>query len=236
LVALGCFFVLGVAHYHKLIHRILNGRKLLLGLVVSMLSASASFASVLINLGGGELFQSNGTSPIPAGSLLQLVASTSDSVFTSPTPTSFTGGSADDIVVASFAAPDNSGSFAQPITLNLSGSLDAGDPLLLRWWPSLTISASTPGTGATFGQFRTDATENFSDSGWFVPADGSNIALNFLDTAGGGTEPNSAGTASFSTTAVPETSTVMCAGLCAALLLIHAIRRHMLRFGLQRTR
>ena len=200
-------------------------KKRIVGFAALIISASACFATVTINLGGGELFQSDGTTPIPAGALLQLVASTADNVFTLPTPTSFTGGSADDIVVASFAAPDNSGFFAQPVVLTLSGNLDAGDPLLLRWWPSLTVSSSTPGTGATFGQFRTDATENFSTSGWVVPSDGSTITLNFLDMAGGGTEPNSAGTASFTTTAVPETSTVVCGSLCAALLLVHAIRR-----------
>ena len=184
-----------------------------------------AYGSVTINLSAGELFQSDGTTPIPTGSLLQLVASTTDNVFTSPSPTSFTGGSADDQVVATFDSNDflGPGSTISAISFSLGGNLNAGDELLLRWWPSLTIASSTPGSGTPFGQFRTDAVENGSDTGWFVPADGSTIALNFLDTAGGGSEPNSAGTASF-TTAVPEPSTLAVL-LIGGILLAPRIRR-----------
>jgi hypothetical protein len=98
---------------------------------------------------------------------------------------------------------------------------------MLRWWPTLTTASPTPGFSTPFGQFRTDATENFSNSGWFVPADGSTISLNFLtpNAGGDGSEPESAGRAAFTTTAVPEVSTVVCAFLCAGALGFHAIRR-----------
>src|SRR5881392_677407 len=184
--------------------------KFLLPLSALLLASLTASADVTINLGAAELFQSDGTTPIPLGSLLQLVASTTDSTFTLPTPASFTGGSADDLVVSSFASNNNagSGSFSGPIVFTLSGNLNAGDPLMLRWWPTLTLASPSPGFSTPFGQFRTDAVENFSDTGWFVPADGSTISLNFLDTAGGGSEPNSAGTASFLTAAIPEPSTL----------------------------
>jgi hypothetical protein len=201
--------------------------KLLLALTALMLSSISAFATITINLGAAELFQSDGTTPIPSGSLLQLVASTTDSVFTTPSPSSFTGGSADDVVVSSFGSNNNAGpgSFAGPIVFTLSGNLTAGDPLMLRWWPTLTTGSSSPGFSTPFGQFRTDAVENSSDTGWFVPADGSTISLNFLDIAGGGTEPNSAGAASFMTAAaIPEPSTLACLMLGGGALFL-AVRR-----------
>jgi hypothetical protein len=58
-----------------------------------------------------------------------------------------------------------------------------------------------------------------------VPADGSTITLNFLDTAGGGSEPNSAGTASFTTpTAIPEPSVLALALIGGAGLFLRARR------------
>ncbi len=201
----------------------------MLGFTALLMTAAPVGATVTINLEAAVLFQSDGTTAIPMDSLIQLVASTTDSAVTLPSTTSFTGGSADDVILASFGSNNagGPGSFLQPIIFSLTGNLNTGDELMLRWWPSLTVSSSTPGTGATFGQFRTDAVENGSNIAWVVPADGSTVDLNFKDLAFGGTEPNSAGTASFSTTAVPETSTVLCAGLCAVLLLAHAARRRL---------
>jgi len=204
--------------------------RVLLGSTALLISSLSAYASVTINLGGDELFQSDDTTPIPLNSLIQLVASTTDSTFTLPTTTSFTGGSADDQVIASFGSNNSSGpgSFLQPVMFSYSGNFNAGDPLILRWWPSLTTGALTPGA-TTFGQFRTDNVENFSTIAWVAPADGTTNDLNFLDTAGGGSEPNSAGAASFTTAPIPETSTVVCAFLCAGALAFHAIRRRAAR-------
>ena len=198
--------------------------KIIFALAATLVTASAAMATVTINLGADVLFQSDGTTPIPTGALVQLVASTLDNTFTAPTATSFTGGSTDDVVLANLVA-GAPGEFAAPVVLNLSGNLTTGDELMLRWWPTLTISSSTPGTGATFGQFRTDSIENFSDIAWVVPGDPSNVGLNFLDTAGGGTEPNSAGRAAFSVTAVPEPSTWTVAAIVATSLGAHFLRR-----------
>jgi PEP-CTERM motif len=196
---------------------------------VVLATAVAASATVTLNVGAEVLFQSDGTTPIPAGSLIQLLASTTDSVFTAPTPSSFIGGSADDVILESFAAPDNSGFAGDDIVVTLSGNLNAGDPLLLRWWPTLTLASSTPGAGTPYGQFRTDVTENFSDSGWFIPSDGSVISLNFLDESSGiapNPEPDSAGTASF--VVVPEPST-FALGALGALGLVLVRRRSIKR-------
>ena len=60
--------------------------KSLLLIATLLLTAFGARASITINLGGDELFQSNGTTPIPLGSLIQLVASTTDNTFSNPTP------------------------------------------------------------------------------------------------------------------------------------------------------
>jgi hypothetical protein len=182
-------------------------KKLLL--LASMFAASAAYADITINLSAGELFESDGTTAFPMNGLLQLVVSTQDSLFTTPTPSSFTGGSADDMVLASFGANDfaGPGSAQAAITFALNSAITTGDPLLLRWWPTLTTASLSPGAGTSFGQFRTDAIENSSDISWNVPADGATDALNFVTMSYAGTEPDSAGIASMMTAAVPEPST-----------------------------
>jgi len=198
--------------------------KSVLAIATLLITSLAASASVTINLGGAELFQSDGTTPIPTGSLIQLVVSTADNTFNLPSPTSFTGGSADDQILASFGTNDSSGpgSFLQPVVFTLNSAITTGDELLLRWWPTLTTSSSSPGNSTPFGQFRTDNVENFSTINWTVPADGTTNDLNFLDTAGGGTEPNSAGTASFMTAAIPEPSALALIGIGGVLI---AVRR-----------
>jgi PEP-CTERM motif len=196
--------------------------KSLLAIAALLVTSLAASASITINLGGAELFQSNGTTPIPTGSLIQLVVSTTNTAFDLPTPTSFTGGSADDQILASFGSNDSSGpgSFLQPVVFNLDSAITTGDQLLLRWWPTLTTASSSPGNSTPFGQFRTDNVENFSTINWTVPADGTTNDLNFLDQAAGGTEPNSAGTASFMTAAIPEPSVLALLGVGAVLVAV----------------
>ena len=184
--------------------------KLLLALAALLLTAISSFATVTINFGAGDLYQSDGTTPIPFGSLLQIVVSTTDNTFTAPTAGNFTGGSSDDVIWASFGTNDNAGSgtFTGQLVLTLSGNITAGDQILLRWWPTLTTSSTSPSPGDTFGQFRTDAQESFSSpGGWVVPADGQTITLNFLTQNLGGAEPESAGRATFTVAPIPEPST-----------------------------
>ncbi len=75
--------------------------KKLLVLWLSLL-ASATFvhATITIDLGGGNLYTTNTSTFAPTGCLVQLIVSTTDTVFTAPNSGSFTGGSADDFVLA----------------------------------------------------------------------------------------------------------------------------------------
>lgn len=170
-----------------------------------LLTAAAAHADVTLNLGGGNLYTAGGTSLAPVGSLVQLVVSTGDNLFSAPTPNSFVGTSTDDFVLASFTIDDAAGAFTQPITFTLGvNSVTAGDLLMLRWYPTLT-SASGPGEGTSYGEFRTDAVQSFSNIAWAVPNDGT-YDLNFLTEAFGGPNAESAGYANF--TVVPEPSSV----------------------------
>src|SRR5579884_1408634 len=94
-------------------------------------------ANVIIDLFAGKLLMADGTTAMPNGTLIQLIASTTDSTFTAPNTSSFTGGSADDIVVSSYVMNSSTGGGAgldlQAITFSYSGNFNQGDPLLLRW-------------------------------------------------------------------------------------------------------
>jgi len=195
------------------------------------LLAAASFSqgAILINLSAGNLYNGNTSTPFPTGGLIQLVASTLDNTFANPTPGSFTGNSSDDVVLASFAANDvlGPGSVQQPVTFSLSGNLNPGDQILLRWFPQLTLAnvATGPSAGNTFGQFRTDLVIDFSDIAWFVPADNTVFSLNFVTLAQGGSNPESAGVANMVVTAIPEPSSVALVGVALAGLAGFARRR-----------
>lgn len=194
-------------------------RLLRLSLLASLFIGSAAYADISINLLAGEMYTSDGTTPIPQGSLIQLIVSTQDTFFTPPSATSFTGGSSDDIVLASFGSNNfagaGTGSASATITFSLNAAITTGDPLLLRWYPTLTTSSSAPGAGTTYGQFRTDAVENNSDIGWFVPADNGTYQLVFQTQSLGGSEPNTAGRAAF-VVAIPEPSSITLLGLGVA--------------------
>ncbi len=165
-------------------------------------------ASVTLSSTFGILYgDSSATDPLADGSLIQLIASTSGSSFSSPTAASFVSG--DDQIVSSFSFDSSTtgfpGAMLDTIIFDLTGGLATGNPLLLRWFPTLTTSSIAPGAGTLYGEFRTD--EFIDDSiAWFIPADSSTSNLNLLTGAVGGSLPESAGAASF-VTAVPEPST-----------------------------
>jgi len=177
---------------------------------IVLTAISQSNGAILLNMDVGNLYVADTSTAFPSGGLIQLVASTLDNTFSTPTAGSFTGNS-DDVVLMSFAANNilGPGSFEGPITFALSGNLNTGDLLILRWYPTLTMAdaASGPPAGARFGQFRTDIVQDFSSIAWVVPNDNFVEALNFLTMAQGGANPESAGVANLFVVAIPEPAT-----------------------------
>ncbi len=190
---------------------------LVLGALLALTSARTNADQVTINLGGAQLLTS-GSTAVPNNMLVQLLANTSSS-FDAPTGTSFTGGDPDEVVLWSGTISSTQsgvpGGFLDAITLTL-GQLGAaeetGDYLMLRWYPTLSLSAAQPGVGTHYGQFddfglTTPDADSASDIDWQIPATQSNpYTLNYLSVSEGGDEPNSAGVASF--TVVPEPGSI----------------------------
>ena len=187
--------------------------------------AHRSNATITINFFAGDLMNKTGA-PVPLGGLLELVADTANNGFTAPTANAFV--SNDYIVVASFSlngnlnGGGNPGQTANVLTFsptNLSG-LDAGDPLLFRWFPSLTTSSSAPGAGTMYGQFRTVTSQDGSTlpTPWSEPADGQSYTLSFITQSAGGSNPNAVGYAV--TPIIPEPSTPLMLGGSMSVLLI----------------
>ena len=195
---------------------------LLVAAALALMSARSRADTVTIVLEGAQLLTS-GSTPIPDGSLIQLLADDS-TTFGLPTPTSFEGTDPNEVLLDSFAMDSATvgvaGDFKESITLTLETSPTepfVGADLLLRWYPTLTTSSAAPGEDTPFGQFRTDAVENSSDIAWVVPSSG-NYNLNFItmSQSPSSPEPNSAGVASMTVGAVPEPSSfTMVAGAVA---------------------
>ena len=203
---------------------------------ISKLALTAIFAFGLVNVSravvslevdAGILRNLTGTSVVPVGGLLELVATPSGNAanFAAPTATSFVSG--DNIVVASFAMNYSTGvtgetdNVTQPFALTTvngvasTTTLDAGDPLQLRWYPTLTLASTAPGLGTTYGTFRSDTGE-LGGAAWVVPTDGVQSSVNFITVDDGGSHAITTGFASNIVVGVPEPSSVML--LCSATI------------------
>ncbi len=195
-------------------------KRLLFVLACSFALAKAVNAdTVSLNINAGILENTLGTTPEPVGGLVELLASPSGT-FGAPTSSSYTSG--DDVLVASFAmtAYNNTpGLFVTALNgLAITGAgstVVAGESLILRFYPSLTYAGmpSAPTFGTTYGQVRSSTGEfgtvaDPSETGWFVPASGATVDLNYLTASAGGTYAN---TTAYATglviTGVPEPST-----------------------------
>jgi hypothetical protein len=208
-------------------------KKLLTAALVSLaLGASSAFATVNLSLYGGTLRDSSGTA-LADGGLLVLVASTTDSIFSSPLPDanislgSLFGG--DDQIVGLFSTSfDNSGvtgGYGSLLSIDFSGNLGSGDALQLYWFPTLTTANTSFGSYTPYGTYRTDNIASGSDIAWALPSDGTSVTLNFFTTSSGmGTEADVLGNASLSTVPEPAT-TVALLGAGAALFVIHHRRQ-----------
>ena len=164
----------------------MNLKKPLLVLGLSLASLTPTEAAITINFYAGDMTISDGTAKIPDGSLAYLVASTTDSTFTAPSPAGFVSG--DDVIIASTTVTGGLWQDALHLDFNLdsSGNWDAGDRLQLYWFPSLTDLSTAPSAGLSYGAYRTDSVLDSSTTGWVTPADGATIALNFATTSRGG--------------------------------------------------
>jgi len=193
--------------------------------------------TVTINL-LADYLQTSGSAPVSDGMLVQLVGDTT-STFGAPTASSFTGTDSNEIVLWSGVVEagqiGQAGSFSDQVSLTL-GALGAaentGDYLMLRWYPTLSLSASAPGAGTKYGQFdnnglTTPDAASGSDIAWQMPATASSpYALNYYNVTEGGDEANSAGVANLTVGAVPEPTTFsFVAGALALSALVCGRRR-----------
>jgi len=187
-----------------------------------ILSSTKLIASITITLTAGELYQSNGVTPMADNGLIQLIADTGADGFTAPSNSSFVGGSPNDIILASFALDHNtfgsSGCFSNLINYTLLAPVVAGNQLMFRWFPLLTISSSQPGV-TSYGQFTSLTATDFGN-GWIVPADGGVIDLNLLTLGQGGSHAESYGVANL---LVPEPTSFAMLG--SGLLMIGSMIR-----------
>jgi hypothetical protein len=177
-------------------------------LLACLLVPISASASITLDIYAERLETSTGD-PMPTTGLVILAASTLDSTFGAPTPSSFFSG--DDIEVARWSLDSGFGPgiFNKAPVLTLSGNWNANDPLQLYWFPENTVSDTTPIAGQSYGVFRDDIEVPLaSHDAWITPADGSTASLRFYTTDAGSNDgvvyPASAGQASL--TVVPEPS------------------------------
>ena len=196
--------------------------------------ASTVNADITIGFNAGNLANSTGMTLVPVGGFLELVADTSRNGFSTPTSSAFIPGGSDDVVIQSFSLNGNlNGAGTTGNTLvytpgNFAG-LDAGDPLIFRWFPTLTAASTSPGLNTMYGEFRTTTNQDGSNltTPWTEPADNGTYTLNFITSTLGGANPEAAGYAGLTVTpAVPEPSTWVMAGIGVVGFAIVAKRRN----------
>jgi hypothetical protein len=185
--------------------------------------------------------------PVPANGLVLLVADTSHNGFGAFGVTSLGGGNgagdATSLALFTSAGSDDLIVWRGDLSVQGPGVLtdtpsftlgtyagatwNAGDPLALVWFPTLTLNSVATTPGVAYGLFS--SATPLSGSAWVTPADGSSIyALIEITmngaTLGPGPSPNSELVASQSVSAIPEPSSVaMLAGVGA--LVVASIRR-----------
>jgi len=171
------------------------------------LSPALANASVTLNMANGVFYKADGTTPLPTGSTLVLLADANNNGFGDLTQATTTfKADPGDVVLARFASNDfaaGPGSSFDAIQFDFTG-LTAGRAIELVWYDTpFNAGATGPGNSVHFGVFRSSSILSFSDIGWNVPSDGSAFNLNFLTQSTGGDSPESAGIASFITAAAP---------------------------------
>jgi hypothetical protein len=166
----------------------------------------------------GNLYQSLGPDVLmPQNGLLLLVTSTGNSEFTEITPTTtffegFSLNGSDDLVLAKWNLDEPGVIANRPFTISsfgvMSPSWNAGDPLRIYWFPTLTTASESAPVGTQYNFFPNHDTEVSPDiNSWRTPSDGGIDVFEFLTESGddAGTFPDSRGLANI--TVVPEPST-----------------------------
>lgn len=196
-------------------------KKSTLTLVLAALCLAGSAAqAVTINLNVGFLYENNGTTALPVGSTLVLLADTANNGFGNLSlSTGSFAPAVDDIVLDRWGLDGilaGDGTTQRPVSFNLDGfggpaGLSGGDALMLVWYQTpYSALATGPGAGVFYGAYRTDSVLDGSDIAWNTPAgNGDTVSLNlFTQNTGAGSVPDSATRAQFQTI-VPEPSTGM---------------------------
>ena len=191
-------------------------------------------ATVQIDLQIGGIYQSDGTTKVPIGSIGVLVASTTDSSFlatntatssslagTTLSVGSFLGGS-DDMIVKVLTAKAFTGTsdngFSDVSTYTLTGNWNAGDALAIYWFPTITTAGSTVQNGTSFGFFTSSTFDSSvgGSSALVTPSDSSSVNMYYFTQSVTG-QPSTVSASQLSATqtvtAVPEPSTFALVGL-----------------------
>ena len=197
--------------------------------VFTTVTAARADVSFLID---GDLLRNSSGVAIPQSSLFLLVASTSDSIFSTLKEGSLlsvgsiiTGAGGDDTIVykgdiSSYGVNGVLNTSTPGINFSIATGWNAGDSLALIWFPTLTISSSTLSAGTPYGIY-TNASAVDGSSVWITPSSPStNYKLLFYTKAGSEVSPGAsasnaatAGNASLTVAAVPEPSTFAMLGI-----------------------
>lgn len=166
---------------------------ILLG-VIGVVQFVAHADSVTFNMQAATLRTAAGQ-PMPVTGLVVLVANTNGSQFGNPTASTFVSGDNIELARWDLSAFGTEGIlFDAANNLGLFGGWNSGDALAIYWYPTLTTSATSPGTGTSYGFYR-DASGLDGGAAWVTPSSGT-VTLKFLTQSVGGSNPDSAGLAS----------------------------------------
>ncbi len=203
-----------------------------------VLSASVQAAAISFNVDADRL-RTSGGGLIPVGSLVLLIASSTDAGFTSPLVANGSNSTAlgssgsflsgDEIVLFRSAVTNtgytqfSTGGIEQTLFPNWSLS----DPLALVWFPTLTLGSPTTLVAGTSYGFYTNASAIDGSTAWITPsAPASSVPLAFYTTDGGDLGPGSNAVSAASATqtvAAPEPTSALL--LSVGLVSLAARRR-----------